>query len=73
MNVVKLSRSARPLAAIARQADITRALRAARAAGLDIARVEIDPVSGKITIIAKDAGGAEQKTDLDKWMAEHAH
>jgi hypothetical protein len=55
-----------------RQADITRALRAARAAGVMIARVEIDPVTGKIVIISKEPGGSEQLTDLDRWMASHA-
>jgi hypothetical protein len=56
-----------------RQADITRALRAARAAGIDVASVEIDPATGKITITTHGTSGAEQITDLDKWIASHAH
>jgi hypothetical protein len=55
-----------------RQADITRALRAARAAGINVASVEIDPATGKITITTHGAAGNEQTTDLDKWMASNA-
>jgi hypothetical protein len=56
-----------------RQADLTRALRAARAAGLEVSGYEIDPTTGKI-IITTLTGAAEQKTetDLDKWMASRA-
>ena len=39
-----------------RQQDVTRAVRAVTAAGVHIARVEIDK-TGKITIIAADAAG----------------
>jgi len=55
-----------------RQADLTRAIRAARAAGVDVARVEIDPATGKITIIMHRGDGKEPVTDLDTWMASHA-
>ena len=34
-----------------RQADVKRALLAAVAAGVEVERVEIDPVDGKITIV----------------------
>jgi hypothetical protein len=55
-----------------RQADITRALRAAKAAGVEIARVEIDATTGKIVIFTKDVAGTEKPSDLDQWMASHA-
>jgi hypothetical protein len=55
-----------------RQQDITRALRAARAAGLEVAGYEIDPVTGKI-VVTTIAGNARKPASepLDKWMAEH--
>jgi hypothetical protein len=51
-----------------RQQDLTRALKAARAAGVDIARFEIE--NGKIVVVT---GKPERKqaTDLDNWMAMH--
>jgi hypothetical protein len=55
-----------------RQIDLTRALRAAKAAGIDIARIEIDP-DGRIVIIA--AGGpatANAGNALDTWLAKNA-
>ncbi len=56
-----------------RQADVTRALRAARAAGLEVAGYEIDPVTGKIMVTTKSPGGeAPAGNDLDKWLAAHA-
>jgi hypothetical protein len=51
-----------------RQQDLTRALKAARAAGIDIVRFEIE--NGKIVVITGKAE-REQATDLDKWMAKH--
>jgi hypothetical protein len=57
-----------------RQQDVTRAVKAVAAAGVDIARVEIDK-AGKITIIAVTALAAGQQDDLDleleKWEARH--
>jgi hypothetical protein len=58
--------------AILRQADLQRALRAAKSAGIDIERVEVDPLSGKIVIIAKGAT-AGTETALDTWLAANAH
>jgi hypothetical protein len=55
-----------------KQHDLTRALRAARAAGLEVAGYEIDPATGKITITTKAAGEAPAGNDLDKWLARHA-
>jgi hypothetical protein len=53
-----------------RQADLTRALRAARAAGLEVAGYEIDPVTGKIVVTTRTEQRPE--TALDEWMAAHA-
>jgi hypothetical protein len=50
-----------------RQQDVTRAVKAVVAAGVGIARVEIDK-EGKITIIAATA--AEPENDLDRELAE---
>jgi hypothetical protein len=56
-----------------RQADITRALRAARAAGLEVSGYEIDPVTGKITITTASAGDEKKPADeFEKWKASHA-
>jgi hypothetical protein len=54
-----------------RQSDLTRALKAAIAAGLEVAAVEIDP-TGKIVIMTGANEHAAPKNALDKWMTEHA-
>ena len=58
-----------------RQQDVTRAVKAVAAAGVEIARVEID-TSGKIVIIAVTAPAAGKQDDLDRelqeWEAHHA-
>ena len=55
-----------------RQVDIVRVLRAAKAAGVDIARVEID-AAGKIVIVTGKNGMPENSvlSPLDTWMAKH--
>jgi len=57
-----------------RQQDITRAIKAATAAGVGIARIEIDK-TGKITIIAATPAEPRQQDDLDlelqAWEARH--
>jgi hypothetical protein len=57
-----------------RQQDITRAVKAVVAAGVDIARVEIDK-SGKIVIVTVTATGVGPQGDLDlelqEWEARH--
>ena len=55
-----------------RETDIKRALRAVRAAGIEDARLEIEPVTGKILIAIGSGSGAEKITDLDRWVAERA-
>jgi len=68
--------SGRRAPCIFRQTDLTRALKAARAAGFLSVRVEIDK-EGKIAIVA---GEGVDKSDevasenpLDQWIAKHAH
>ena len=56
-----------------RQQDVTRAVKAVVAAGVDIARVEIDR-AGKIVIIAAKASTTEKDdldTELEEWEARH--
>jgi len=57
-----------------RQQDVTRALKAVAAAGVGIARVEIDK-AGKIIIITDettDQPGQASGNDLDNWIAKRA-
>ena len=50
-----------------RQQDVTRAVRAVAAAGVHIARVEIDK-TGKIVIITADATGRSgEKMEANEW------
>jgi hypothetical protein len=50
-----------------RQADVTKAVKAVTAAGVHIARIEIDK-AGKIVIIAADANGHLGKsTEANEW------
>jgi hypothetical protein len=55
-----------------RQSDLTRALKAAISAGLQVESVEIDP-SGKIIIMTGAKEPASPANALDKWMTEHAN
>jgi hypothetical protein len=56
-----------------RQQDVTRALRAARAAGLRVAGYEIDPATGRILVTIISDGSVQELTmPLDKWLADHA-
>jgi hypothetical protein len=42
-----------------RQRDVARAIKAAKGSGLDIARVEVDPVTKRIVVVMKDSSGTE--------------
>jgi hypothetical protein len=53
-----------------RQQDVTKALRAAKAAGVDIARIEIAR-DGRIVIITEAETERQDSTPLDAWMAKH--
>ena len=54
-----------------RQADVTRAINGAVAAGMKVARVELDPTTGRIALLSADdlADAAETSTNaLDAWI-----
>lgn len=56
-----------------RQADVKRALAGAEAAGKDVERVEIDPITGKIVMTMRGgAANVDATNPLDKWLAAHA-
>jgi hypothetical protein len=52
-----------------RQADVTRAIRAAVAAGVEVERVEVDK-NGRIIVIAKGAGQAVSINPWDRAIEE---
>jgi hypothetical protein len=55
-----------------RQRDLCAAMKAAKAAGIDAFRIEIDRVTGKIVVIVMGGGMIEAPVnDLDKWLARH--
>ena len=56
-----------------RQADVTRALKAARAAGLEVVGYDIDPTTGKITINTNTRTEPTRASELAKWLARRAH
>ncbi len=49
-----------------RQGDVTRAVKAARIAGLDVERVEID-VAGKIVVIATTEREKKREPETNEW------
>jgi hypothetical protein len=56
-----------------RQSDVTRAIRAARAAGVEVARVEIDK-DGKISVFAGEPVprvGSRQENEVEQWLGKH--
>jgi hypothetical protein len=57
-----------------RQTDLKRALRAAKAAGLEVSQLELDPVTGRIiiTTTTETGTGTQTSTPLDNWLATHA-
>jgi len=46
-----------------RQQGVARAIKAAKNSGLDIARVEVDPVTKKIVMVMKDSSVTETSTN----------
>ena len=51
------------------QRDIARAVRGAEAAGVKIARVDIEPKTGRITIVP--ASVSTNDGELDRWLNGH--
>ena len=49
-----------------KQRDIARAVRGAEAAGVKIARVDIEPKTGRISIVP--AGVSTNDSELDRWL-----
>ena len=56
-----------------KKTDVTRVAKAVLAAGLDIARVEIEPITGKITIMTSTSSSADKITELDTVDGPDAH
>jgi len=54
------------------QAALRRAPRAAKAEGMILTRFEIEPTTGKITVVAGTTEGAGSSVAFDLWMAKHA-
>lgn len=50
-----------------KQADVLRAVKGAREGGMELGRVEIDPTTGRIVLIAAGKQDAP-RNDLDKWL-----
>jgi uncharacterized protein YigE (DUF2233 family) len=55
-----------------RQRHLQQVVRAARKAGLDVRRVEVNPTTGAIVLYAKD-DNSEPLNDFDSWKARHAN
>jgi hypothetical protein len=56
----------RPRRCAFKQRDIARAVRGAEAAGIEIGRVDINPVTGKISIVP--ATEPKNDSELDRWL-----
>ena len=54
-----------------RQRDLTRAVRAVTAAGMSVAKVEVDK-DGRIVVVVGEPGKIESQTPLDRWIAQRA-
>jgi len=55
-----------------KEREVARALRGARRGGGVVDRVEVDPASGKISVIMVKSGEAGS-TDLDSWMQKRSN
>jgi hypothetical protein len=54
-----------------KQTDIANAVKGLAAAGVEVARVEIE-ATGKVVIITATGERLEPRSPLDKWIAENA-
>ena len=53
------------------QADVSRALRGAKGAGLVVQGYEVDPCTGKITVKTGSTGSIEELDEYERWKAGH--
>jgi hypothetical protein len=53
-----------------KKGNVTRAVKAVVAAGVDIARVEVGP-DGKIVVVVREAAEMIEGSELDNWMEKH--
>lgn len=53
------------------QGDVTRAIKGAKAAGIEVASFEICPATGRIIVLTKDAQKTERLDPLEQWEAEY--
>ncbi len=51
------------------QTDVSRAVKGAQNAGLKIARLEIEPTTGRIVVVAVDALMEKHTSKLNEWRA----
>lgn len=54
-----------------KQADVTRAIKGAIAAGMKVARAEIDQ-TGRIIVFSPSDDPVKPSSELDRWLAENA-
>lgn len=54
-----------------KQIDIRRAIKGAKAAGIAIGQIEIDPCTGRILIRTASEDPEPARNDLDKWLKRH--
>lgn len=55
-----------PRPAPLRQVELTRYLKAVKAAGVEVRKIEIDPGSGKVVVVTDKAGPDEAPNDWDR-------
>lgn len=55
-----------------RESDVRRVVKAARSSGIEIGRVEIDSINGRIAIFPQDSTQKNEAASLDDWMEKHA-
>ena len=55
-----------------RKATLARALKQAAKAGVKVARVDVSP-DGTVSLVVGEGQNEEPSSDLDQWIAKHAH